>query len=92
MGNKGLERLFPGLLRTNYEVTSPEACQYNCIAWAAADTSRWWAPDPFQQYFWPSKVVAGNSLRSYLEAFGPMGYAVCGNADLEPGFEKVIIY
>src|SRR6266849_2280989 len=43
--------------------------EYNCIAWAASDTTAWWEPDVFQQYFWPEGVSRDYSLQSYINAF-----------------------
>lgn len=87
-----LEACFPHLVGTNYQVTSPETPNYNCIAWAARDELHWWQPDPFYQYFWPEGVARSYELAAYLEAFSRLGYEPCGNADLEDGFEKVAVY
>jgi hypothetical protein len=35
---------FPRLSSENHHVTSPESRDYNCVAWAAEDTTRWWQP------------------------------------------------
>lgn len=39
-----IEQLFPGLQGTSFEITSPRDRRYNCVAWAANDTRRWWWP------------------------------------------------
>jgi len=36
--------LFPNLTDDNHEITSPKTIKYNCIAWAARSTDRWWQP------------------------------------------------
>ncbi|HMD98104.1 MAG TPA: hypothetical protein VKM93_12350 [Terriglobia bacterium] len=36
---------FPNLNAGNHEITSAASRLYNCIAWAAGDTQRWWWPD-----------------------------------------------
>ena len=41
-----IDAIFPGLRNSAYRVTSPAARDYNCIAWAAGDATRWWWPDP----------------------------------------------
>src|SRR5216683_5404285 len=92
MPSPDLESAFPGLVGTQYQVTSPATPDYNCVAWAAAEDSRWWEPDPFQIYFWPDGVQRNAALDSYLAAFASLGYEVCADATLEPGFEKVAIY
>ena len=52
-----LEIALPGLAGTNYRVTSPADDGYNCIAWAATETDRWWWPDPFGAGYWPEDGV-----------------------------------
>ena len=42
---KHIEDLFPKLRGKAYQVTSPRNEAYNCIAWAAGDTTDWWWPD-----------------------------------------------
>ena len=39
-----LQTLFPGLRTAPFRITSPADLKYNCIAWAADDTSNWWWP------------------------------------------------
>lgn len=41
--------LFPNLTADNHEITSPKTIKYNCIAWAARNTDRWWQPG----VYWP---------------------------------------
>lgn len=65
---------------------------YNCIAWAATDTSAWWEPDPFFQYYWPEGVKRDYTLDAYISAFHTVGFEVCDDAAPEPGMEKIVIY
>ena len=87
-----LERIFPELARTSYDVTSPKDTNYNCIAWAANDNSSWWWPDPFNQYYWPENIPRELSLRAFIGAYSVLGYSVCDNGELEEGFEKIAIF
>lgn len=87
-----IENYFPRLRPSDYQITSPESGTYNCIAWAAGQTDRWWEPDPFDLYFWPQGAHRGLALEAYVQAFSGLGYVLCQIADLEPGFEKVAIY
>lgn len=87
-----IENYFPGLGPEVYQITSPESEAYNCIAWALGQTDLWWEPDPFGLYFWPPGVPRRLTLESYVQAFAVLGYTLCDNSDLEPGFEKVAIY
>ncbi len=90
--NGDLERLFPGLLGALYAVTSPAQADYNCIAWAAGDDSRWWEPDPLGLYFWPEAVPRQYTLQAYAEAFRRIGFELCENAAFEAGWERVAIF
>ena len=86
-----LESLFPRLAGTEYEITSPRTIEYNCVAWAADNCSKWWWPDPFGQYFWPSGVPREISVESFVWAFRREGYEPCGSLELEPEYDKVAI-
>ena len=87
-----LERVFPKLARGAYHVTSPADDSYNCVAWAAQDTSRWWWPDAEQTSYWPRIAPRTATLPAFVQAFNLLGYAVCATGDIEPGYEKIAIY
>lgn len=87
-----IEQWFPHLTSTGYRVTSPRSPDYNCIAWAADEDSRWWEPDPFGLYYWPESSPREFTVEAYVETFISLGYAPCDSDDLEPGFEKIAIY
>jgi hypothetical protein len=80
---------FPRLTPRNHRVTSPATTDYNCVAWSAQDTGRWWQPGAY----WPLDVTADEYGLPILEqAFQSLGYESCGDGSLEPGFEKVALY
>ena len=80
---------FPRLTPGNHRITSPPTTDYNCIAWAAADTANWWQPGRY----WPTEASAGDyGIGVLAEAFKALGYAPCENDKLEEGFEKVALY
>lgn len=81
---------FPNLVMSEYQVKSDETPEYNCIAWAAGDSSRWWWPSPFS--YWPAEAPQEVTLEGYRAVFEQMGYEECATDELEPGFEKVAIY
>jgi len=81
---------FPNLVKTGYKITGPQDPTYNCIAWAANETDRWWWPNPL--YYWPSGIPRVESLEAFVRAFGTIGFRVCKDAVLESGFEKTAIY
>lgn len=84
------EKWWPNL--TRYAETSPATATYNCVAWAAGDTRRWWEPDADGDFFWPNDVPREYDFRAYRAVFERMGYQECKNVDLEPGYEKVALY
>jgi len=81
---------FPNLVKTGYKITSPQDPTYNCIAWAATETDRWWWPNPL--YYWPSGIPREESLEAFVQAYATMGFSVCKDGALESGFEKIAIY
>jgi len=88
-----LERWFPRLATTGYRITSPRTFQYNCVAWAVADTARWWEPGRgLQHYYWPPELPRDHTLATYIQIFTASGYVPCANADLVPGLEKLAIF
>ena len=89
---KKLEILFPKLQHAHYRITSPPERRYNCIAWAAANPSDWWWPEPEGPAHWPPGVARALTLAAFHQAFATLGYEPCDNAELEPGFEKIAMY
>ena len=90
-----IEQDFPGLRGTGYQVTSPQDDKYNCIAWAANDTTVWWwpdEPDNSDSPFWPPGVTRAETLEAFTEAFTTLGYRVCGDVQLELRFEKIALF
>jgi hypothetical protein len=87
------EAYFPNLQRGQYEVTSIETTDYNCIAHAAGKDDNWWWPAPLPAY-WPQGVELEETMDSFVLAYAVEGYAVCPNQsrELENGIEKVAIY
>ena len=81
---------FHNLARAEYQVTSPATAEYNCIAWATGDSSRWWEPSPYS--YWPSELPQEVTLENYRALFELMGYEECTTDGLESGFEKVALY
>ena len=91
--NGHLEAEFPNLRNRDYSVTSPTDPAYNCIAWAASDSLRFWWPvrqNPF--VYWPRGVARDETLEAFIHAFETLGFAVCDNTNVEERFEKIAIY
>lgn len=81
---------FPNLQEDEYEVTSPQTREYNCIAWAAEDTENWWWPSV--DGHWPDGVPRVSTIDTFILAFQQRGYEVCDDGDFEAQYEKVALY
>jgi hypothetical protein len=86
------EDIFPGLRGQAYAITSPRDDHYNCIAWAAGETDRWWWPDADGADTWPTGVARVETVVAFRDAFATLGYAVCDHEELEVGYEKVALF
>ena len=87
-----LEASFPRLRETGYRITSPATNEYNCIAWAAGESDRWWWPDPSGISYWPEGAPRQETLEAFLVAFSTVGFELCSSEVPEGGVEKVAIY
>jgi hypothetical protein len=86
-----LEDVFPGLRGQPYQITSPRDHRYNCIAFAAGDDGNWWWPNAAGEDAWPEGVARAETVDAFRDAFATLGYAVCDDDGLEPGYEKVAL-
>lgn len=84
-----LENAFPDLNKKRWRVESPEDPNYNCIAWAAEDSSQHWSPNPFTYWPIPRRV---NTIDCFEEAFATLGYKRCAHGRFEIGYQKVALY
>ena len=66
-----LTPVFPRLDARNHRITSREDPGYNCVAWAARDSTRWW--DHLYGY-WPDGVARDSSVEAYMELFRELGF------------------
>jgi len=88
-----LSEAFPNLHPDNFHVTSYPSAAYNCIAWAAEDTSAWWwhAPE-VRGFYWPPGVSHVLVLASFIQLFESLGYHECSSEEMELETEKVALY
>ncbi len=86
--------VFPNLAVEGYQIESPPTKNYNCIAWAANQTDKWWWPGPGPPYYdyWPPNIPRQVSNKCFIEAFQLMGYEPCEDPAYEAGYEKVALY
>lgn len=89
-----LEEAFPGLTRGGYHVTSPANKGYNCIAYAAGDTEKWWWPLPadVNDAYWPAGIDRAETIPAFRGAFASVGFVECAGDELEPGVEKIALF
>ncbi|MBI3598382.1 MAG: hypothetical protein HY201_02860 [Nitrospirae bacterium] len=85
-----IETFFPRLRGSLYKVTSPPTKKYNCIAWAAGDSTRWWWPT--DEYYWPESVSRMETVEVFVLAFQAIGFEVCRDTTLEAGWVKIALY
>jgi hypothetical protein len=83
---------FPALTASNCCITSPVDEDYNCIAWAAGISDQWWWPDAQGQKFWPLGVTRATTISSFVEAYGTLGFLICGDAEPQEGVEKIALF
>lgn len=86
-----LEKEIPRLKGTGYELTSDPTGAYNCIAWAAGDTSKRWEDDAGGQFYWPHDSRNG-TIESLIDAFSAIGYELGGSGKVEEGYEQIALY
>lgn len=84
-----IPQFFPRLRYEFFQVQSPRTAQYNCIGWAIGDDQNVWWPDG---KYWPAGIRKDESVATFIALFATLGYERCDSADLEPGFEKVVLY
>ena len=87
-----IEDELPHLASEGYQVTSEPDGDYNCIAYAAGETDRWWSHVERADYYWPEHASRTPAIASLIEAFTGLGYEVCENASHEPGFKRIALY
>ena len=84
-----LRDIFPNLTDENHDITSPPTIKYNCIAWAAKNTDRWWEPGRH----WPIESSRNEyGIGELVLAFQEIGYQECNDGLLESDFEKLALY
>lgn len=87
---RSLARQFPKLANEDYQIIAPETGQYNCIAYAAGDTSAPWSDEP--QDYWPPQVPRDPTLNGLRKLFQWLGYQKCKGPRLEHKYQKVALY
>ena len=81
---------FPNLRNEGFTVVDPLPSLYNCIAYAAGDTSQWW--EYTRRHYWPSYATRSPRIESLQEVFAGLGYGECDDGSFEPGYQKAALY
>ena len=68
---KQLQIIFAKLRSGGFRLTSKRTVQYNCIAWAAGDSSRWWWPRPGG--YWPPGATRTETLKAFEQVYAAVG-------------------
>jgi hypothetical protein len=83
----------PNLTDQSCVITSPPDTVYNCIAWAAEDTNRWWWPFPLGGVsYWPKGIPRQETIDAFILAFGTLGFLPCRDGSLEKGVQKIVLF
>ena len=85
-----LIKSFPNLSGENFQIVGVCTEQYNCIAYAAGDTTRRWWPNGID--YWPSWATGNNRMESLMEALAGLGYEKCADGKVEDGYQKIVLY
>ena len=81
---------FPHLRSEGFVVVDPPSIRYNCIAYAAGDTGRWW--DYTRRGYWPPHATRSERIERLQEVFAGLGFEECEDASVEPGYQKIALY
>lgn len=92
LSKERIESVFPHIVDSGYSISSPESSEYNCIAWAAEDTEKFWWPDNLNISYWPLEIPREETTEAFVRAFEMLGYSCCEDASCEEGYEKIAIY
>ncbi|MBM4071278.1 MAG: hypothetical protein FJ271_20425 [Planctomycetes bacterium] len=77
----------------DYQITSSADPKYNCIAWAAHDSSNWWWPGAdVEKEYWPAAVARQATVAAFQLAFETLGFVPCDHELLEAGTEKIALF
>jgi hypothetical protein len=69
-------------------ITSIDTGDYNCIAWALENNSRFYWTGPKEFFYWEDDLPREESIDSFVQLFVKYGYSICPNALKEKGCVK----
>jgi hypothetical protein len=83
---------FPGSVAEPFEVTSTATGNYNCIAWALYDDSKFWWPGPAAFFYWPAGLPRTETIGTFTQLFAMFGFEICPDDSLESGYSKIALF
>jgi len=76
-----------------WDPQSPRDPEYNCFAWAARDSERWWDPPGTADWaYWPHDLPTWETLENYKRLYELEGFQGCDDATLSEGVEKIALF
>ena len=87
-----IDAQFPALAAAGYEIVGESSADYNCIAYAAGETDRWWSHEANIHCYWPEPAQRTSSIAGLVAVFTALGYEPAADASVEIGYIKVALY
>lgn len=87
-----IDAQFPALAAAGYEIVGEPSYEYNCIAYAAGETHRWWSHEETFRCYWPEPASRTPLIASLVEVFAALGYEPVTDDSVETGYVKVALY
>lgn len=85
-----LAREFRRLSYEGFEIVGEPSKRYNCIAYAAGDTTNPWSHH--EDDYWPEYATRSADIQSLVAVFAGLGFVQCEDSSLEKGYEKVALF
>ncbi|NJM83130.1 MAG: hypothetical protein HC844_12140 [Tabrizicola sp.] len=81
---------FPRLLNAQAKKTSEPTPQYNCIAWAFEDNTKWWWP--MRRRYWPVPFDGKATMEAFQDYLSGSGWQQSQDRSLQAGLKKIALY
>lgn len=89
---RAIDAQFPALAAAGYEIIGEPTDEYNCIAYAAGETHRWWSNEDSVQLYWPEPAGRTPLIASLIAVFTNLGYEPADDDSVEAGYVKVALF
>jgi hypothetical protein len=85
-----MDKSFPNSFLEPLEISSPETGDYNCLAWALNDNSKWYESE--DDYCWFDKIDRDNKLSTIQKIFEQIGFNLTRNSEYQVDIERVALF